>query len=87
MSKAESTRVRVTVRRDVMDKAKFLAEALNLTTPTTVVGVALGLGVDMLYRGLRPDVQAALGEIMSGYIEKQAQELVVESQEQLTGGV
>ena len=83
MSKAESTRVRVTVRRDVMDKAKFLAEALNLTTPTTVVGVALGLGIDMLYRGLRPDVQAAL----RGYVEKQVQELVVESQEQLTGGV
>jgi len=83
MSKAESMRVRVTVRRDVMDKAKFLAEALNLTTPTTVVGVTLGLGIDMLYRGLRPDVQAAL----RGYVEKQVQELVVESQEQLTGGV
>jgi len=45
---AKTRRVRITVREDVVDRAELAAEVLGVPSPTTLLGVAAGVGLRFL---------------------------------------
>jgi len=45
---AKTRRLRITVREDVADRAELAAEVLGVPSPTTLLGLAAGIGLRFL---------------------------------------
>lgn len=77
MSKKDTLRVRVTIRRSILERAELAAEVLGAPSATWIMTIAMGLGLRFLEMtavkpvALRKDLEAALGPIVEAGVEQE----------------